>query len=187
MPENVVQEIILIAVVVALGIAIVAFSISVLYPQIILTSEEQTASNIASQTTLSVGPLINDSTSGSLVLEVYDPAESGNVSIVAFYVPQSFESSISLVTPSTPPSPSTFKVYSITGALNKAVNISRIYDLNGHILYASPLTAYSVPFNTPVTVLAKGYTQGDVIVIWVLYSEGDTFRIGYTFTGVPSS
>ncbi|ABP95796.1 MULTISPECIES: hypothetical protein [Metallosphaera] len=187
MPENIVQEIILISVVVALGIAIVAFSISVLYPQIILTSEEQTASNIASQTTLSVGPLLVNSTSGSLVLEVYDPAESGNVSIVAFYVPQSFEPSISLVTPTSPPSSSTFKVYSVTGALDRAEIISRIYDLNGQILYNSPLTAYSVPFNTPVTVFAKGYQQGDIIVIWVLYGQGDTFRIGYTFTGVPSS
>ncbi|AWR98386.1 hypothetical protein [Metallosphaera hakonensis] len=183
MAENVVQEIILIAVVVALGITVIAFSVSVLYPQIILTSEEQVASNVASQTTLSVGPLLTSGSNGSLVLEVYDPAETGNVSIVAFYVPQSFETSVSLVTPNS----LNFKVYSTSGALAKAQTVQRVYDLNGRVLYGSPLTTYSVPFNTPVTILANGYVKGDIVVIWVLYGQGDVFRIGYTFTGVPSS
>ncbi|MEM4096711.1 MAG: hypothetical protein QXO43_06790, partial [Metallosphaera sp.] len=73
--ENVVQEIIMIAIIVAIGIAIITFSVSVLYPQIVLTSQAQVASNIASETTLSVGPLLTNEGSGSMVVEVYNPAE----------------------------------------------------------------------------------------------------------------
>ncbi|MEM0278775.1 hypothetical protein [Metallosphaera sp.] len=181
--ENVVQEIIMIAIIVAIGIAIITFSVSVLYPQIVLTSQAQVASNIASETTLSVGPLLTNEGSGSMVVEVYNPAEEGNVSIIAFFVPQSYETSVSLVTPQ---STSSLQVYLQNGKPAESLTLNRVYDLNGRLLYDGELKAYSVPFNSTVTLSVSGYQPGDVAVIWVMYGQGYTFRIGYTFTGVPS-
>jgi hypothetical protein len=182
LPENVVQEIILLVAVVTLGLAVIALSITVLYPQFILSSEEQVANNLASQTTISVGPLLNNGNQASLVLEAYDPAETGNVTVLVFPEPSSFETSVGLVTPQGQPS---FSVHLANGKLAEPVTLAKVYDLNGHLLIGSPIRAYTIPFNDPVTVIFSGFSKGDIAVVWVMYGQGDVFRIGYTFTGVP--
>ncbi|QKQ99084.1 hypothetical protein GWK48_00545 [Metallosphaera tengchongensis] len=182
--ENVVQEIILVSVVLVLGLVIIGFTVSYLYPQIVLSSEEQTANNIASQTTLSVGPVLSGSSStGSLVMEVYDPGVSGNVSVLAFVEPQSFETSVGLVTPPTSPN---FKVYLPNGKPAYSFTSGNIYDLNGRLLVRSE-HVYTVPFNQPFTISVNNFNSNDIVIIWVMYGQGELFRIGFTFTGVPSS
>ncbi|MEM0304931.1 MAG: hypothetical protein QW685_07865, partial [Saccharolobus sp.] len=59
---------------------------------------------------------------------------------------------------------------------------------SGKTLYNSQIIAYSVPFNTAVTIKINNIQQNNILVIWILYNSGGYwFRVGFTFTAVPSS
>jgi len=187
MPSEVIEEFIIVIAVVLMGLVLFGFTISYFIPHEIFSLAQQQASSISSSTTISVGPLIIGSSSASTVIEVYNPAIAGNVTLIVFPEPSYLQQDVGLVTPQSPPQ---FSVYLSNVKLAKNTIISvPIYDISGKITYGSQITAYSVPFNTPVTVMVNGVSGSNyILVVWVLYnSNGYWFRIAYTFTGVPST
>lgn len=190
MPSLAVSEMILIIAVVILGFVLLGFTTAYLLPQITFVNAENQASNLARSSTLSIGPLlINQTTNvGTTILVYNNPSVKGYVYIIAFPEPSYLQSSIGILTPSSS-SISSFTVYLPNGTQAKQVTINEVYDIGGQILYDSsnqPLIAYEVPFNTPVTIKVNGVSSNDILVIWVLYNSGFWFRIGFSFTGVPS-
>lgn len=187
MPSEVVSEMILVITVVLLGLVVFAFVEAYLAPHIAFVMAQNSASNVAQSSVLSVGPLlVNSSTqSGSTVIVFNNPSMSGYVYVIAFPAPSYLQPSVGILTPTSNP---TFSVYLPNGTQAKAVTInSPIYDVGGQTLYSSQITAYQIPFNTPVTIKASGLTGNDILVIWILYNSGGYwFRVSYTFTGVPS-
>ncbi|MCH4815524.1 MAG: hypothetical protein QXY87_07340 [Saccharolobus sp.] len=187
MPSEVIEEFIIIIAVVLIGLVLFGFATAYFIPHEIFSLAQQQASSISSSTTISVGPLIVSSSRASTVIEAYNPAISGNVTLIVFPEPSYLQQDVGLVTPQSPPQ---FSVYLSNGKLAKSFTISvPIYDVNGRITYDSQITAYTVPFNTPVTVVVNGVSGSNyILVVWVLYnSNGYWFRIAYTFTGVPST
>ena len=168
-----------------LGLVAFAFVTSVVLPQEAFAFGRQQASSIASSSSISVGPLlVNSSGVGSAVIEFYNPSLSGNVSIFVFPAPQYLESSVGIIGPTSTPK---FRVYLPNGVQAKTLTINQLYDLSGQQM-AGSLTAYTVPVNTPVTVVVNGTNSNDILVIWVLYqANGYWFRIGYAFTGLPTT
>ncbi|AZF83452.1 hypothetical protein [Saccharolobus solfataricus] len=187
MPSEVTEEFIIIIAVVLIGLVLFGFVTSYFIPHEIFSLAQQQASSISSSTTVSVGPLIFNSGSASTVIEAYNPAISGNITLIVFPEPSYLQQDVGLVTPQSPPQ---FSVYLSNEKLAKSFTISiPIYDVNGRIIYDSQITAYTVPFNTPVTITVNGVGGSNyILIVWVLYnSNGYWFRIGYTFRGVPST
>ncbi|QGA55250.1 hypothetical protein GFS03_12025 [Sulfolobus sp. E5-1-F] len=187
MPSEVTEEFIIIVAVVLIGLVLFGFTMTYFLPHEIFSLAQQQASSISSSTTISVGPLISNSVNASTVIEVYNPALSGNVTLIVFPEPSYLQQDVGLVTPQSSPQ---FFVYSSNGKLAKSLSINiPIYDVSGKIVYGSQITAYTVPFNTPVTVVVNGVNGNNyILIVWVLYnSNGYWFRIGYTFTGAPST
>jgi len=180
-----VDDFLLVIAALILGLVVFAYVTSVLIPQEAFALGQQQASSIASSSSISVGPLlVNSSGVGSAVIEFYNPSLSGNVSIFVFPAPQYLEPSVGIIGPTSTPK---FRVYLPNGVQAKTLTINQLYDLNGQQM-AGSLTAYTVPVNTPVTVVVNGTNSNDILVVWVLYqANGYWFRIGYTFTGVPTS
>jgi len=186
MPSEVVTEMILIIAIVVVGIVITGFSFAFLAPQVAFSNAQNQASNIASSSSLSVGPLlVNSSNAGSLVVILYNPAFNGTVYVLAFASPSYLEPSAGVYTPSTL---QPFEVYCPNQVKASAIQISSpIYDTSGKILYSGQVTLYKVNFNTPVTVVMNNINSNDIVIIWFIINEGGYwFRIGYTYTGVPS-
>ncbi|QGA68040.1 hypothetical protein [Sulfolobus sp. E11-6] len=194
MPSEVTEEFIIIVAVVLIGLVLFGFTMMYFVPHEIFSLAQQQASSISSSTTISVGPLISNSVNASTVIEVYNPALSGNVTLIVFPEPSYLQQDVGLVTPQSLPQSSiylsNFSVYLSNGKLAKSLSINvPIYDVSGKIVYGSQITAYTVPFNTPVTVIVNGVNGNNyILIVWVLYnSNGYWFRIGYTFTGAPST
>ena len=188
MPSEAVSELILVVAVVIVGLLVLGFTTAYLLPQISFANAQSEASNIAQSSVLSVGPLLINQTTdvGSAVVVYNNPSIKGYVYIVAFPAPSYMQSSVGILTPSSSPS---FTVYLPNGTQAKQVLISTVYDVGGQKIYyntSQPLTAYQVPFNTPVTIKVNGVTSNDILVVWVLYNPGYWFRVSYSFTGVPS-
>ena len=187
MADSVIDDFILLIAVVVIGLVILGFTFSYFAPREAFSIAEQSASSLSSSSTISTGPLLISKSEGSAVIEIYNPSYNGNYSIFVFPISSTYEQDVGIITPSSTPS---FTVYMPNGKLAKQINIdSQIYCVNGKILYDSPITAYSVPSNTPVTINVGGISSSScIVVIWILYcSSGYWFRIGYTFTGVPST
>lgn len=187
MPSEITTEMILIITVVVLGIVVAGFSFAYLTPQVAFSNAQNQASNIASSSSLSVGPLlINSSNAGSLVVMLYNPAFNGTAYVLAFTAPSYLQPSAGVYTPS---SIQPFFVYWPNGSKASTVQISSpIYDTSGKILYSGQATLYKVNFNTPVTVVINNVSHNDIVIIWFIINEGGYwFRIGYTYTGVPST
>ncbi|MEM0373705.1 MAG: hypothetical protein QXL96_08305 [Ignisphaera sp.] len=187
MPSEVVSEFILIVVIVVLGLAIFSFSFAFLLPQIAFSNAQNQASNYASSSSISVGPLlISSSSSGSVVVELYNPSYSGVAYVFAFVVPSYYQPSAGVVTPNSLPS---YSVYFPNGSKASVVPVSSpIYDTSGKVIYQSPqLSLYKVLFNTPVTIVINNVNPSNIVIIWFIVNVGGYwFRIGYTYTGVPS-
>lgn len=186
MPSEALDEMIIVVAVVIIGLVIFGFSVSYLIPQISFTNAQNQASNIAQSSTISVGPLLISNNIGSAVLVFYNPSVTGNITIIAFQEPSYLQPSIGVLTPPNNPS---FQVYLPNSKLASKVLISTpIYDTSGKTLYNSQIIAYSVPFNTAVTIKINNIQQNNILVIWILYNAGGYwFRVGFTFTAVPSS
>ncbi|MCG2884380.1 MAG: hypothetical protein L7H01_05805 [Sulfolobales archaeon] len=180
-----VDDFLLVIAALILGLVVFAYVTSVLIPQETFAIGQQIASSIASSSSISVGPLlVNSSGVGSAVIEFYNPSLSGNVSIFVFPAPQYLEPSVGIIGPTSTPK---YWVYLPNGVQAKTLTINQLYDLSGHQM-AGSLTAYTVPVNTPVTVVVNGTNSNDILVVWVLYqANGYWFRIGYAFTGVPTT
>ncbi|MDT7906322.1 MAG: hypothetical protein RQ863_06960 [Sulfolobales archaeon] len=180
-----VDDMLLVIAALILGIVVFAYVSEVLIPQETFAIGQQQASSIASSSSISVGPLlVNSSGVGSAVIEFYNPSLSGNVSIFVFPAPQYLEPSVGIIGPTSTPK---FRVYLPNGAQAKTLTINQLYDLSGHQM-ADNLTVYTVPVNTPVTVVVNGTNSSDILVVWALYeANGYWFRIGYAFTGVPTT
>lgn len=188
MPSEVVSEMILIVVIVALGIAVAGFSFAFLAPQITFSNAQNQASNIASSSSISVGPLlINSSNAGSLVVMLYNPAYQGTAYVLAFTAPSYYQPSAGVYTPSTI---QPFLVYYPDGSRAQTIQISSpIYDTSGKVLYqpSGQITLYKVTFNTPVTIIIRNVNSNNIVIIWFIMNVGGYwFRIGFTYTGVPS-
>ncbi|MCY0860777.1 MAG: hypothetical protein OWQ54_10185 [Sulfolobaceae archaeon] len=185
---SIIEELIIVVAVVVIGLGLFVYMIYYFLPTEALSIAEQQANLVSSSSTISVGPLfISNGGSGSAVIEFYNPSMSGSVAILAFVAPSSLEPSVGIIAPTSTP---TFTVYLPNG--NKATSVeitSPIYQINGKVIYSSPVTVYVVPMNTPVTVNIQGISSNsDILVIWVLYNYGGYwFRVGYSFTGVPST
>ena len=187
MPSEVTTEMILITLVIVLGLAVAGFSFAFLVPQVAFSNAQNQASNIASSSSLSVGPLlINSSNAGSLVVLLYNPAFNGTAYVLAFTAPSYLQPSAGVYTPSTF---QPFSVYWPNGSKASAVQISSpIYDTSGKILYSGQVTLYKVSFNTPLTIVINNVNPNDIVIIWFIVNEGGyLFRVGYTYTGVPSA
>jgi hypothetical protein len=180
-----VDDFLLVIAALILGIIVFAYVSEVLIPQETFAIGQQQASSIASSSSISVGPLlVNSSGVGSAVIEFYNPSLSGNVSIFVFPAPQYLEPAFGIIGPTSTPK---FWVYLPNGVQAKTLTINQLYDLSGHQM-ADSLTAYTVPVNTPVTVVVNGTNSSDILVVWALYeANGYWFRIGYAFTGVPTT
>ncbi|MDT7900236.1 MAG: hypothetical protein RQ879_06925 [Sulfolobales archaeon] len=180
-----VDDMLLVIAALILGIVVFAYVSEVLIPQETFAIGQQQASSIASSSSISVGPLlVNSSGVGSAVIEFYNPSLSGNVSIFVFPAPQYLEPSVGIIGPTSTPK---FRVYLPNGVQAKTLTINQLYDLSGHQM-ADNLTVYTVPVNTPVTVVVNGTNSSDILVVWALYeANGYWFRIGYAFTGVPTT
>jgi len=180
-----VDDFLLVIAALILGLIVFAFVTSVLIPQEAFATAQQVASSIASSSSISVGPLlVNSSGVGSAVIEFYNPSLSGNVSIFVFPAPQYLEPSVGIIGPTSTPK---FWVYLPNGVQAETCTINQLYDVTGYQM-ADNLTAYTVPVNTPVTVVVNGTNSNDILVVWVLYQAGGYwFRIEYTFTGVPTT
>ncbi|BFH72944.1 hypothetical protein SJAV_08880 [Sulfurisphaera javensis] len=187
MPSEVVSEMMLIVLVIIVGTVILGFSFAYLLPQIAFSNAQNQASNLASSSSVSVGPLLLSSSgnSGSLVVELFNPAYNGTLYVYAFVTPSYEESSAGIITPT---SPSSFSVYFPNGSTAPSYSVSTIYETNGKILYGSGLTVYKVTFNTPITIVVNNVNKNDIVIIWFIVNEGGYyFRIGYTYTGVPTT
>ncbi|ARM76824.1 hypothetical protein [Acidianus manzaensis] len=186
MPSEVTDELILIIMVVVIGLVVVGFTFGYLAPQIALSNAENVASNLASSSSVSVGPLIiGNGDTGSIVTELYNPSTSGTACIIAFVEPSYMEASAGVVTPSSTPS---FTVYCPNGSQASTTTLTKILDTNGRTLFQSEITAYKINFNTPVTININNVNPADIVIIWFIVNEGGyVFRIGYTYTGIPSS
>jgi hypothetical protein len=180
-----VDDFLLVIAALIIGLVVFAYVDGVLIPQETFAIGQQVASSIASSSTISVGPLlVNSSGVGSAVIEFYNPSLSGNVSIFVFPAPQYLEPSVGIIGPTSTPK---FWVYLPNGSQAKTLTINQLYDLSGHQM-ADNLTVYTVPVNTPVTVVVNGTNSNDILVVWALYqANGYWFRIGYAFTGVPTT
>jgi len=187
MPSEVASEMILVILVVVIGVAVAGFSFGYLAPQVAFSNAQNQASNIASSSSLSVGPLlINSSNAGSLVVMLYNPAFNGTACILAFTAPSYLQPSAGVYTPS---SIQPFFVYWPNGTKAQTIQISSpIYETSGKIIYSGQITLYKINFNTPVTVVINNVNPNDIVIIWFIINEGGYwFRIGYTYTGVPST
>ena len=179
---------ILIVMVIVLGVAVAGFSFAFLVPQVAFSNAQNQASNIASSSSLSVGPLLINSTTheGSLVVMLYNPAFNGTAYVLAFTAPSYLEPSAGVYVPSVF---QPFSVYWPNSSKASAVQISSpIYDTSGKILYSGQATLYRVNFNTPLTIVINNVNSNDIVIIWFIVNEGGyLFRVGYTYTGVPST
>jgi len=188
MPSEITTEMILIIMVVVLGIVIAGFSFAFLAPQVAFSNAQNQASNIASSSSISVGPLLINSTThrGSLVVLLYNPAFNGTAYVLAFSAPSYLQPSAGVYTPTTS---QFFSVYWPNGTKASAVQISSpMYDTSGKILYSGQVTLYKVAFNTPLTIVINNVSSKDIVIIWFIVNEGGYwFRIGYAYTGVPST
>ena len=186
MPSEITSELILITLVVVLGIAVAGFSFAFLVPQVAFSNAQNQASNIASSSSISVGPLlVNSSNAGSLVVMLYNPAFNGTAYVLVFAAPSYLEPSAGVYTP---PTIQPFFVYWPNGTKSSAVQASSpIYDVSGKILYSGHVTLYKVNFNTPVTIVINNVNSNDIVIVWFIVNEGGYwFRVGYTYTGVPT-
>lgn len=193
MAESAVQTMILVMAVVAIGLAIFGYTSAILAPTEAFTIAEQQAALIASQTTISTGPLLVSSNGvGSVLVEAYDPSYSGNYTLYVFLIPSYLVTYVGLVTPNLPSVNNVdFTVYLPNGIKASKVTATRIYDINGNELYQGKLLVYSIPANTPVTINlynVPNQGKGYYVVIWLMINNGFyMFRIGYAYTGLPSS
>ncbi|BCU67866.1 hypothetical protein HS7_13030 [Sulfolobales archaeon HS-7] len=182
--DSAVEEMLLVIAVVAIGLALFSFTVSYFVPKEQFSTYQQYSSNLASQTTISVGPLFVNKGVGSLVIVAYNPDYSGNFSVIAFPISSTYAASAGIITPQS----LSYSVYLPNGKLAKEYNCNEIYDLNGNLLIPNQLQVYTIPANTPVTINVNGVSSGDYILIWIVYATGIYgFRVGYTFTGVPAS
>ncbi len=181
--DNVTEEFILVILVIVVGVALFGFVSSYLIPTEAFSVAQQQAASISSSSTVSVGPLLINNGEGSAVVEFYNPSFTGNVFVVAFVAPSSEEPSFSILTPSS----LSFSVYLPNGNEATQVTVDKVYDVSGRQL-TGQVIAYEVPVNVPVTVKVNGVSSNDIIVVWFLYNSGNYFfRVGVSFTGVPSS
>jgi hypothetical protein len=193
MPESVVQTMIIVIAVMVLGLAIFGYTSAFLAPTEAFTIAEQQAAQIAAQTTISPGPLLVSSNGvGSVVVEAYDPSYSGNYTLYVFLIPSYLVTSVGEVTPNSPVVDNVpFTVYLPNKVQASTVTGTQIYDINGNELYQGKLSVYSIPANTPVTIdLYNVPNQGEgyYVVIWLMINNGlYMFRVGYAYTGLPSS
>lgn len=193
MPESVVQTMIIVIAVMVVGLAIFGYTSAFLAPTEAFTIAEQQAAQIAAQTTISPGPLLVSSNGvGSVVVEAYDPSYSGNYTLYVFLIPSYLVTSAGVVTPNSPVVDNVhFTVYLPNKIQASTITGTQIYDINGNELYQGKLLVYSIPANTPVTIyLYKVPNQGKgyYIVIWLMINNGlYMFRVGYAYTGLPSS
>jgi len=193
MPESVVQTMIIVIAVLVVGLAIFGYTSAFLAPTEAFTIAEQQAAQIAAQTTISPGPLLVSSNGvGSVVVEAYDPSYSGNYTLYVFLIPSYLVTSAGVVTPNSPVVDNVyFTVYLPNKIQASTITGTQIYDINGNELYQGKLLVYSIPANTPVTIyLYKVPNQGEgyYIVIWLMINNGlYMFRVGYAYTGLPSS
>lgn len=192
MPEGVVQTFIIVIAVLVIGIVIFGFTSALLIPAEAFTIAEHQAAQLASQTTISVGPLLVSNGKGSLVIEGYDPSYSGYYLVYAFLIPSYLVTSVGVITPNTQLAVNLpFQVYLPSKSLATETTISSVYDINGNELYQGSLSVYKIPSNTPVTILIQNVPnngKGYYVVIWLIYTNGaNSFRIGYAYTGLPSS
>jgi|ECHhosMinimDraft_1075155.scaffolds.fasta_scaffold00199_8 hypothetical protein len=178
MPNEVITTFIIMVAAVLIGIILFSFVSGVILPQENFTYAKDFASNLASQTTLSIGPLINN----SFVLEVYNPAYSSNFTVFVFIVPSYYIPSIGLVTPQVYTNQNPFTVILSNGKVASKTFVNKVYDVSGNSLYSS-INGYSIPSNSPVTIIVS-VQKGQVAVVWVMVQNSNYwFRIGYTYTG----
>ena len=202
MPSEVVSEFILIIAVVVIGVAVLGFTFAFLTPQIAFSTAENQASNLASSSSVSAGPILvytkpsptppppTPTTIGSFVSELYNPAFNGTLYILVFEAPSVAQPSIGFITP-TPTSFITYEVYCpniVNGKTTQASSVTKsltIYDVNGKVLFNGLATLYQVKVGTPVTIDITNPNPNDVIVVWYIVNEGNFyFRIGFTYTQV---
>ncbi|QGR18538.1 hypothetical protein [Stygiolobus azoricus] len=193
MPESIVQTMIVVIAVLVIGLVIFGYASAFLAPTEAFTIAEQQAAQIAAQTTISPGPLLVSSNgTGSMLVEAYDPSYSGNYTLYVFLIPSYLATSVGAVTPNLPVVDNVnFKVYLPNGIQASAVTATRIYDINGNELYQGKLLVYTIPANTPVTINlynVPNQGKGYYVVIWLMINNGlYMFRVGYAYTGLPSS
>ncbi|BCU70194.1 hypothetical protein [Stygiolobus caldivivus] len=193
MVESVVQTMIIVIAVLIIGLVVFGFTSAFLAPTEAFTIAEQQASQLASQTTISPGPLLVSSNGvGSILVEAYDPSYSGNYTVYVFLIPSYLVTSAGVVTPNLPVVKNVnFQVYLPNKLQASQITATQIYDINGNQLYQGKLSVYTIPSNTPVTIDMQGVPNGGkgyYVVIWVMFNNGlYMFRVGYAYTGVPSS
>jgi hypothetical protein len=193
MVESVVQTMIVVIAVMVLGLAIFGYTSAFLAPTEAFTIAEQQAAQIAAQTIISPGPLLVSSDGvGSVLVEAYDPSYSGNYTLYVFLIPSYLVTSAGVVTPNSPVVDNVyFTVYLPNKVQASTVTSTRIYDLNGNELYQGKLLVYSIPANTPVTIVLYNIPnqgKGYYVVMWLMINNGlYMFRVGYAYTGLPSS
>jgi len=193
MVESVVQTMIIVIAVIVVGLAILGYTSAFLAPTEAFTIAEQQAAQIAAQTTISPGPLlVSPKGVGSVLVEAYDPSYSGNYTLYVFLIPSYLVTSAGVVTPNLPDVDNVyFTVYLPNKIQASTVTGTQIYDLNGNELYQGKLLVYSIPANTPVTINlynVPNQGKGYYVVIWLMIYNGlYMFRVGYAYTGLPSS
>jgi hypothetical protein len=193
MVESVVQTMIVVIAVMVLGLAIFGYTSAFLAPTEAITIAEQQAAQIAAQTIISPGPLLVSSNGvGSVLVEAYDPSYSGNYTLYVFLIPSYLVTSAGVITPNSPVVDNVyFTVYLPNKIQASTVTSTRIYDLNGNELYQGKLLVYSIPANTPVTIVLYNIPnqgKGYYVVMWLMINNGlYMFRVGYAYTGLPSS
>jgi len=193
MVESVVQTMIIVIAVIVVGLAILGYTSAFLAPTEAFTIAEQQAAQIAAQTTISPGPLlVSPKGVGSVLVEAYDPSYSGNYTLYVFLIPSYLVTSAGVVTPNLPVVDNVyFTVYLPNKIQASTVTGTKIYDINGNELYQGKLLVYSIPANTPVTINlynVPNQGKGYYVVIWLMIYNGlYMFRVGYAYTGLPSS
>jgi len=193
MVESIVQTMIIVIAVLVIGLAVFGYASAFLAPTEAFTIAEQQAAQIAAQTIISPGPLLVSSDGvGSVLVEAYDPSYSGNYTLYVFLIPSYLVTSAGVVTPNSPVVDNVyFTVYLPNKVQASTVTSTRIYDLNGNELYQGKLLVYSIPANTPVTIVLYNIPnqgKGYYVVMWLMINNGlYMFRVGYAYTGLPSS
>ncbi|MGC9105067.1 MAG: hypothetical protein ACP5HQ_01385 [Thermoprotei archaeon] len=181
-------EFFLVVAAVLLGILVISYISAVLVPQENFAMSQQRAINLASSSTIAVGPLMVDPVNrvASAVFEFYNPGVSTNLTVIVFQVNSSLVSSVGQLVPNSLPA---YIVYLPSGSNASVVKIDTpIYDLSGRVLLNGTYKVYTVPANVPFTVKVYGVSSNQVLVIWFLwYTGGYWFRVSYSFTGVPPS
>ncbi|MBB5254093.1 hypothetical protein [Sulfurisphaera ohwakuensis] len=190
MAEGIVTTFMIVIAVLVIGLVIFGFSSALLAPKEAFAIAQHQAAQLASQTTISVGPFLVSNSQGSLVIEAYDPSYSGNYYVYVFLIPSYLITSAGVVTPNDQFAVNLpFQVYLANGNLATQTTITSVYDINGNELYQGSLSVYEIPSNTPVTINIQNVPNsgnGYYIIVWLIYTNGiNSFRIGYAYTGLP--